>query len=526
MRGWLATALAGALTVIAVGSTESAEVLDDSWFLLRVGGAHVGHAHRTVEAARGGEIVTRVTTVMEVRRLGEVLRLTSAEEWTETADGLPLAYHLTRDLGTEETRLNVRVDGGRLTVKKLTGSGTFTDTLGLDGRLLFPEGQRRLHVSRGFQPGDRYSYLVFDPDFESVSLVDVTVVGADSLPAASGGLGGPADSRPAASDDRSRPADSRPAASDSVGLHKLTVASELYEGIEFLTWLDDRGRVWREGIPALGLASQRTTRGAASGVDEIVDIIVETMIETNERIGDPRAVDEALYEIWIEGDDVTTVVPEDRRQAVEAQTDRGVLLRVRRVVPAGGAPDGAAAARAGMDEYLEGNALLQVSDPLIQAAAAEAVGDDALGSWPSTRRIERYVFDTMETAGFGSAFASASEVLQHRTGDCSEYAVLAAAMARAVGIPSRVVSGLVHVDGRFAYHMWIEIWAEDGWYALDPTIGDGSVDATHIKLADSSLAGGVIGGLSLAIMRAMNRLNVNVVEYSDGGRVVRPDAAD
>lgn len=512
MRGWSRAALAVALTVVAAGSVGSAEAIDDSWFLLAIGGAHVGHAHRTVEASGDGGTVTRVTTAMEVRRLGEALSLRSDEEWHETANGLPVAYRLTRDMGTEETRLNVRVDGERLTLEKSTGGGTFTDTLELGGRLLFPEGQRRLHASRGFEPGDRYSYLVFDPDFEDVTLVGVAVIGRD-VPTAFAG-------------DASPPVDRRPAAPDSLVLHRLAVTSELYEGIEFLTWLDDRGRVWREDVPALGLTSQMTTREAASGAGETVDIIVETLIETNVRIGSPRAVDEALYEIWVEGDDVSAFLPEDMRQAVEDRTDRGVLLRVRRVVPAGGGGDDDIGARSSMGEYLEGNALLEVSDPLIRAAAAEAVGDDVVAPWPSALRIERYVFDTMEAVGFGSAFASALEVLQHRTGDCSEHAVLAAALARAVGIPSRVVSGLVHVGGRFAYHMWVEVWVEDGWYALDPTIGDGSVDATHIKLAASSLAGGAVGDLSLAIMRAMNRLQVNVVEYSNGGRVVRPDRSD
>jgi hypothetical protein len=131
----------------------------------------------------------------------------------------------------------------------------------------------------------------------------------------------------------------------------------------------------------------------------------------------------------------------------------------------------------------------------------------------------------MESVGFGSAFASALEVLRSRSGDCSEHAVLAAALCRAVGVPSRVVSGIVHADGRFAYHMWIEVWAGGDWYALDPTIGAGSVDATHIKLAASSLPGGAAGELSLPIMRALNRLGVSVVEYTRRGRVTRVGAS-
>jgi transglutaminase-like putative cysteine protease len=292
------------------------------------------------------------------------------------------------------------------------------------------------------------------------------------------------------------------------------VTSRLYEGIEFLTWLDDRGRVRREEVPALGLSSRIATREEAERVDRIVDIVAETMIETNRVIADPRAVDDALYEVWIEGDDVSALVPVDRRQSIESRTDRGALLRVRRVVPPSGGAGGDSGEPENAGAYLEGNTLLQVSHPEIRAAAHEAVGD-APGGWASAVRIERYVFDTMKETGFGSAFASALEVLQDRRGDCSEHAVLAAALCRAVGIPSRVVTGLVHVGGRFAYHMWIEVWADGGWYALDPTIGAGSVDATHIKLAASALEGGAVGDLSLPIMRAMNKLGVEVVEYSN-----------
>lgn len=493
MRGWLGAALAAATMVAVAGTVAAAESPEESWFRLTIGGAHVGYTHRIVEPAPDGGTVTRVESAMVVMRLGDELRLTSAEEWTESADGRPVSYRLTRDMGMEETELSVRVGAGRLAIEKLAAGGVFVDTLAVGERLLFPEGQRRLHASEGFAPGDTYTYIVFDPDFEDVSRHDVSVLGRDSLVIMGSRL----------------------------GLQKVVVLSGLYEGVKFLVWLDDEGRVWREEAPALGLAQERCSEEAAVGIGPVVDIIVETMIETNEVIPVPRAVDGALYEIWIEGEDISPLLPTDLRQAVEGRTDRGVLLRVRRVVPDTGMSPGDSPPGGDLSEYLEGNALLQVEDPRLRAASAEAVGGESLEPWPSAQRIERRVFDTMESVGFGSAFASALEVLQHPTGDCSEHAVLAAAMSRAVGIPSRVVSGLVHTRGRFAYHMWIEVWTGGDWYALDPTIGSGSVDATHIKLADSSLAGGRVGDLSLAIMRAMNRLRIDIVEYVAEGKVVR-----
>jgi len=139
--------------------------------------------------------------------------------------------------------------------------------------------------------------------------------------------------------------------------------------------------------------------------------------------------------------------------------------------------------------------------------------------WAGARAIEAFVREHIENKGFGTAFGSAAEVLSSRSGDCSEHAVLMAALARAAGIPSRLVAGLVYHAGGFAYHMWVEVWVGGAWYALDPSLAgrpDGGVDATHIKLADSAAEGGVTADLSVAIMRSLGGLRVHVVEYAAG----------
>ena len=69
--------------------------------------------------------------------------------------------------------------------------------------------------------------------------------------------------------------------------------------------------------------------------------------------------------------------------------------------------------------------------------------------------------------------------------------------------------------------MWVEVWTGDDWYALDPTIGAGSVDATHIKLAESAVPGGRVAELSLGVMKVFNRLGVRVAEYTSGGETVK-----
>ena len=60
------------------------------------------------------------------------------------------------------------------------------------------------------------------------------------------------------------------------------------------------------------------------------------------------------------------------------------------------------------------------------------------------------------------------------SGDCTEHAVLLTALARANGIPARVVFGMLLIetdDAVHAYgHAWTEVHAEGRWQVLDATL--------------------------------------------------------
>jgi len=79
---------------------------------------------------------------------------------------------------------------------------------------------------------------------------------------------------------------------------------------------------------------------------------------------------------------------------------------------------------------------------------------------------------------------TALNVLHSREGECQAHTYLYAALARAAGIPTKIVSGLVYVaDTGFLYHSWAESYV-GYWLAVDPTLGQVNVDATHIKLIE------------------------------------------
>jgi transglutaminase-like putative cysteine protease len=77
-------------------------------------------------------------------------------------------------------------------------------------------------------------------------------------------------------------------------------------------------------------------------------------------------------------------------------------------------------------------------------------------------------------------------VLRERRAECQGHAYLFAALARALGMPTRVVNGVVYSaeHGGFLYHTWNEVWLGGaGWRPVDATFGQPLADATHVALA-------------------------------------------
>jgi transglutaminase-like putative cysteine protease len=105
-------------------------------------------------------------------------------------------------------------------------------------------------------------------------------------------------------------------------------------------------------------------------------------------------------------------------------------------------------------------------------------------------RIERWVHDHMNSHNFSENFGTSDHVARTLEGDCTEHALLAAAMCRAAGVPSRTAVGLIYVTGShepaFGFHMWTEVYVRGQWLPIDATLGRGYVGATHIKVLDHS----------------------------------------
>ena len=104
--------------------------------------------------------------------------------------------------------------------------------------------------------------------------------------------------------------------------------------------------------------------------------------------------------------------------------------------------------------------------------------------------LASYVDDYIDNPTYIHGFNIASVVATQRSGDCTEHAVLATALARSLNLPARVILGSVIVEEKDRIsafgHAWAEVWYEEKWHILDPAL-NGSGAVQHFYLPASEL---------------------------------------
>ena len=129
-------------------------------------------------------------------------------------------------------------------------------------------------------------------------------------------------------------------------------------------------------------------------------------------------------------------------------------------------------------------------------------------------KIEAFVANYITEPSYIHSFSFASTVAKSRSGDCTEYAVLSAALARALAIPARVVVGTIIVDDGSTVeaigHAWNEFWFDGRWWRIDAAMY-GAESAKTFYLPSHILNNegpGYSLGLSKAVLNAPERITV------------------
>jgi hypothetical protein len=155
--------------------------------------------------------------------------------------------------------------------------------------------------------------------------------------------------------------------------------------------------------------------------------------------------------------------------------------------------------------------VLDWDEPAVKEARAALHA--AYGTSPAPAELARFV-DGWVRKTYRHAFDIASEVARRREGDCTELAVLLAALARASGRPARVVTGIVltSVEGHtHAFgHAWAEVYTPEGWTPVDAALHAERVPLRYLPL--SVLEEGP--GFLVATLKQLGTLDVQKVHVT------------
>ena len=492
-----ATLLIGhVVSAVCAAEDKTAEVLEDSWEAVYIGGKKAGHVHtvtRKVKLDDGREAIEVVSdSFLRLRRFGQTIQMEIRSRSLELAkEGHLLETEtITRSSNIEVMRTKARVEGKELVIT--------VNTLGKTSTRRIPWANTPGPYALDQQIGNAYELAegetkeveFFDASFQA--MVKGRIIGGK--------------------DEEVQLLD-RSAKLRHVKF-EIFLPGQAKPFVTTDVWLNKEGDALKSHTPLLGgMVTYRVSKEVALAEPEELaeDIAVRTLVPIDGQLDRPFETTKAVYRLHLaEGVDPSDLpLAKGPTQQYELAQDGTILLTVF------AEPQGPDEPKPG-PKFLRSNSYLQSDNPKVRAYAKEAVGD-AQDPLEQAIRMERWVFQNLTNKNFGVGFASAAAVAESMEGDCTEHAVLLAAMARAQGLPARVAIGFVYAPsvGQFGGHMWTEIYIDGHWRGFDATLGRGRPDAVHIKLGDSALDGAEAMLTLLPIARAIEMIKkIEVVEVT------------
>lgn len=284
-----------------------------------------------------------------------------------------------------------------------------------------------------------------------------------------------------------------------------------------IIWCDAVGEVLKTRMDLLGEPAEtfRVPKEVALAEtppqDVELDVVRQVSVPVSRTLAAPHATRRIRYHVRLEGGDPAREFPSGPSQQVKALRPDTAEITVYAIRPGGPSGNPQAKDDPPTKDDRAANNLIQSDDPLIVAAAEKAAGGQK-DDWEAVRSLERFVREWITEKDYSRALDSAADVIRSHRGDCTEHAVLLAALVRARGLPARAAIGLVYQNGAFLYHMWTEVYLSGRWIAVDGTLARGGIGAAHLKLAHSNLVGASAYSAMLPVMKVARKLKIEIVE--------------
>lgn len=263
-------------------------------------------------------------------------------------------------------------------------------------------------------------------------------------------------------------------------------------------WVDKEnggmGRMDMAMPPMFNLSMVRTTAKEAMKPVESPEVFFQSLQPVTPGFPGPAKVESITFKVTSRTNQEVPAIPETKgRQEVQKTDDGGYEVTVQRKALPESFPLKKIKTKK-VDAFLQPEFGIEADDEAIRAFAEELRGKEK-DAVAIVTKFRDWVNANM-TGSLGVGLAGAKEVFTNRTGDCTEHSVLLVAMLRAVGVPSRTVTGIVYAPREQALggHMWVEVYL-DGWYPVDAALDMAETDPGYLKTGEGLAIFDEQGGL-------------------------------
>ncbi|MBY0308737.1 MAG: transglutaminase-like domain-containing protein [Phycisphaerales bacterium] len=479
---------------VAPGAPSAKESRVERWYVLMMQGQRAGYL-QSVETAQGDRITTTSDMHMELKRGPINMTVLMQSSFVETLDGKPVSMKMVQQLGGMATTTETTFTPDGIETVSTVGSQKTTKKSPLPREAWMTPGAAERYVKAELAKGSReMTVTTIDPTVgEGLLKVTRRVVGEENVQVFG----------------------------KTVPAVKWEVVVDKFKTIKQAEYVSAAGETLRSvtdmgGIKLEQLAADKEL--ALSKLDA-PELLESTTVRPSRELKDPRHLAHATYRLSVDKGELPDL-PGAAGQTFSRESGRTAVVQQEAAAVEPVAAEQLEAVKA---KHLEASPTIKGDDEAVVALVKRAKVD-GLSDASAAEKLRRFVHSFITQKNMNVGFATASEVARSREGDCTEHAVLLAAVLRAAGIPSRCCSGLVYVDrfagqeGIFGYHMWTQalLRQADGswaWKNLDATLRDETpYDAAHILLSVSALGEGEMQNFLVTTAPLIGRLKIEVVE--------------
>lgn len=456
-----------------INDSEPQEIISASeeWLGIFLQGQRIGYSFSKLQRSDAGLIVennTSMTLIMMNEQRTLSTRLFAHTDAKYTLEDFILEI----TTPGHASKIQGIVKGTQLELTSFSQGIPHTQLLPLKEKPFFPEAIKEVIREKNLRPGDEITIPYFDPTTQSSTTARIRIHQKESV--------------------------------DVLGAERTGIKVEINAmGIVSYLWLDDDFRLIKESSPAMGMEMIPLTRDQALAeirMEEAFDLLSFFSVKLEKEIPDPPSLSRltiGLENITRENLDLT-----DEYQVIDNRDP--LIITVRRAflpdLPSRTIP------LQENTEYLQPSVYIQCQNEEIITAAQNMIGSTT-DAQEVVAKLVTGVY-TMLKKNPTASLPSAIDVLRTKEGDCNEHAILFTALARAVGIPTKIYVGLVNLEGAaYYYHAWCAVWL-GAWVPVDPTFNQFPADVGHLKLKE--------GGISeqAKVLKVVGQLAISIKDYA------------